>query len=193
VHASYATSLKDFQFGCVRTSEGEVIADGTVKKKCVLQHDSKLGAVAAQLHGCQVNSIHQDAAARRFVERSHQTDDGGLACSGWSDKSGYSSRLGIETHIEQDLLAGIVGKIHVLKGQFTVDALDVDGAAGIFVFRFFVENFACAFEAGDGFGELRADGDYLKHRRNQHGKKRRVHEEHTKGHGAGQNSVRADV
>src|SRR4029077_13732448 len=72
-------------------------------------------------------------------------------------------------------------------------AADGGYAAIVFIFHFEAEDFARAFEAGDGFGQLRADGNDLKNRSDQHREKRGVHEEHAGGHAAGDDAVRADV
>src|SRR5262245_411055 len=182
IYAGDAASFEDFLFARIRPRERHVLADRSVEEKSVLQHDSELRAVAAQLHGREVYSIHEDAPTRRFVERCDQTYDGGLPCSGWPDESGHSSRLRIETYAEQNLLAGVIGKIDIVENQFTVDSIDVDRAARIFVFCFFVEDFTRAFEAGDRFRQLRANRNNLKYWSHEHGQKRHVTDERAGSH-----------
>ena len=67
----------------------------------------------------------------------------------------------------KDFLAGVVGKIHVFHDHSAGDALHGDGAAWIFVLFLFVQDFAGAFQAGDGFRDLRADGYDLENGSNQ--------------------------
>ncbi len=93
----------------------------------------------------------------------------------------------------QDHLAGVVGEIYVVKLHFSADAAQRLGAAGIFLFHLFAQHFAGAFEAGQGFGDLRADADDLKDRRDQQPEEKGEGEKGAGGHGAGENLPRAEI
>src|SRR2546430_13708981 len=58
-----------------------------IEQKRFLQHDAELRAVGAELHGRQVDAVHQDGAARRDVKGGNQADDGGFSRSGRDRKS----------------------------------------------------------------------------------------------------------
>ena len=72
-----------------------------------------------------------------------------------------------------------------------VHAVHGDAAALGFVFHFFVEDFARALEAGDGFGDLRADGDDLKNGGDQECQESAVGKPLAGSHGAGKHFVAA--
>ena len=71
-------------------------------------------------------------------------------------------------------LPGSYAKRDIFERKLAHDVRQRDRAARILVFGPLVQNFPRALEAGDGFGQLRADAHHLKHRRDHEGQKRRV-------------------
>ena len=127
------------------------------------------------------------------VKRRDQADDRGFARARRADQRRDGPRLRFETHLMKNFLAGIVGKVHIFHDDSAVDAFHSDRAARIFVFFLFVQDFAGALEAGDGFGDLRADGDDLKHRSNQETEEKIERKPVAQGHAAAQNFVAAQL
>ena len=175
----------------MRLREGHVLADRAIEQKRFLQHDAELRAVGAELHGRQVDAVHQDGAARRDVKGGNQADDGGFSRSGRADECGYGSRLGDEADVVQYFLGRFIGKADMFDFQETVDAMHRYGAAGGFVFRLLVEDFARALEAGDGFRDLRADGNDLKNRRDEKRQEGAVGKPLAGSHGSGKHLAAA--
>src|SRR6516225_8476708 len=125
------------------------------------------------------------------IKGRNQADDGGFSRSGRADECGYGSRLGDEADVVQYLLRRFIRKADMLDFQETVDAMHRYGAAGCFVFRLFVEDFARAFEPGDGFGDLRADGNDLKNRRDEKRQEGAVGKPLPGSHGSGKHLAAA--
>src|SRR5205085_4742887 len=136
-------------------------------QKSFLQHDAKLRAVGAQLHGRKVHAIDEHFSAARRIEGGDQADDGGFSRAGRADQRGHGPGLGGEADVVQHFLVLFVREADVLRFDAAVDAVYRGAAAGSFVFRLFVEDFTRAFEAGDGFGDLRADGYDLENGRDE--------------------------
>src|SRR6266404_1247909 len=79
VHAGDAASFHNLFFGGVGPGKGHIFANGSVEKKSILQHHTELRAIATEFDGCQIDSVNQSTAAFRFIKRSDQSNDGGLA------------------------------------------------------------------------------------------------------------------
>src|SRR6266404_1117249 len=174
IHAGDAASFHNFFFAGFWPREGHIFANRTVEKKSILQDHAELSAIAAQLDGRQIGSIHQDAAAFRFIKRSDETNNGGFTRAGWADQRSDRAGQRDKINVEEDLLAGFIGKIHIFENYFASQASDGFIAAIVLIFDFFVQDFARALKAGDGFGELSTDGNNLENGSDQHGQKREI-------------------
>ena len=105
------------------------------------------------------------------------------------DRAGFRDKGNAVQH----LLAGLVREMHIVEFHAAFDALEGHAAPRILIFLRFVQDFAGAFEAGDGFGDLRADGHDLENRGDQKDQKRRVGNQLASGHRARQDVARANV
>ncbi len=107
------------------------------------------------------------------VEGADERDDGGFAGAGGADESGDGAGFGLEADAVEDGLAGLVGEGDVVEGDVAVDGGMMTVRVGSLSSSRFVENLGGAVEAGEGFGELGADGDELDdggdHEGEQHG------------------------
>src|SRR5712675_136696 len=168
VDSGNAARFHDFGFAGVRAGEGYIFTNGTVEKKSVLQHNTKLRAITPQLDGGEIHSIDEDASTFRFVESGDQPDDGGLPRTGRADQSGDRTGQRDKINVEENLLTGFVGKIHIFENDFTGDAVNDSVAGVILIFDFFVQDFTRALQAGDGFSKLRADGNNLENGGDEH-------------------------
>ena len=95
------------------------------------------------------------------MERGHQADDRGLARSRGAHEGGDGARRGTERHALQDRQPGLVGESNVFERHLAAQAAERLGPAGVLVLRAFAQHFPRALEAGDRFGELRADRHHL--------------------------------
>src|SRR5216683_4421589 len=188
VDSGNTACFHDFFFAGIRPREGNIFANRTVEKKSVLQHNTKLRAIAPQLDGGEIHSIDQDAATFRFVESGDEPDDGGLPCTGRADQSSDRTGQRDKINVEENLLTGFVGKIHIFENDFTGDAVNDPVAGVILIFDFFVQDFTRALQAGDGFGKLRADGNNLENGSDEHRQ-----ECHVADQGAGRHVTGSDL
>ena len=127
-----------------------------------MQHHAELRAEGAEFYGGQVHVVHQQFSARRNVKGGNQANDGGFSRAGRADERGHCPRFGNEADVVQHLLPLFIREADMHRLDQTFDAVQSHGSARGFVFRLLVENFARALEAGDGFGDLRADSHNLK-------------------------------
>src|SRR5258705_7288803 len=188
VDSGNAARFHDFFFAGVRAGEGYIFANGTVEKKSVLQHNTKLRAITPQLDGGEIHSIDEDASTFRFVESGDQPDDGGLPRTGWADQSSDRTGQRDKINVEENLLTGFVGKIHIFENEFAGDAVNDSIAAIILIFDFFVQDFTPALQAGDGFRKLRTDGHNLENGSDEHRQ-----ECHVADQGAGRHVTGGDL
>jgi hypothetical protein len=77
------------------------------------------------------------------------------------------SRPRVERDVVQNGLLQFIGEVDVLERDIATDRSERDGAIGVFVLGNFIQDFAGALQAGNGFGDLRADADNLDQRRCQ--------------------------
>ena len=106
-----------------------------------------------------------------FVESGDESDDCGLAGAGRSHKCRYGARQRLEIDVEENLLSGFVGKIHIFKNHFADETADGVVTAFVFIFRPQIQDLAGSFETRNRFCELRADGDDLEDGSNEHREK----------------------
>ena len=97
-----------------------------------------------------------------------------------------------EGNIVQHRFAGLVVEIDVLESDLAAHFADRDRAPRILILRPFAQHFARPLEAGQRFGNLRADADDLEDRRDQERQERREGDELAERQGAGQDLARAD-
>ena len=93
----------------------------------------------------------------------------------------------------QNFLPRIVGKADVFHLYPPVHAIELHRPARLFIFQLLVQNFARALEAGNGLGDLRADGHDLKDGRNQQAQKNVERKKSPQRHRARKNLVRAEL
>src|SRR5260370_12005456 len=124
IDSGNAARFHDFFFAGVRAGEGYIFANGTGEKKSVLQHNTKLRAITPQLDGGEIHSIDQDAATFRFVESGDEPDDCGLPRAGRADQSSDRTGQRYKINVEENLLTGFVGKIHIFENDFAGDTAD---------------------------------------------------------------------
>ena len=74
-----AARLKDPLPGGVRTREGDILVDRSVEEKRVLQHHSKLVAIALQPHRGEIHAIDEYLTALRRMKGRQKRDDGRFA------------------------------------------------------------------------------------------------------------------
>ncbi len=74
VYTRDTAGLQKLFFTGLRPRKHDVLADGAVEQKRLLQYDAQLAPVRRQLHLSKVDPVHQDTPARCRVERAHQAD-----------------------------------------------------------------------------------------------------------------------
>ena len=133
-------------------------------------------AVAGELGGGEVVAVDEHGAGLRGVEAADERDDGGFAGAAGADERGDGAGAGLEADVVQDGLVGDVGEADVDEADVAFEGAELDGAGGVGVLFALAHDLAGAVEAGEGFGELRADGDELHDGRGHEG------EHHDVGH-----------
>ena len=79
IHARGTAGKEELLITGIGAREQDVLADGAVEEKRLLQHYAQLRAEGVQVDRGQIHIINQHPARRRRVEGAEQTDDGGLA------------------------------------------------------------------------------------------------------------------
>lgn len=193
IDAGDAAGFEDFGFGGLGAGEGDVFADGSVEEEGFLEDDAELGAVAAELDGGEVDVIDEDAPGAGDVEGGDEADGGGFAGAGGADESGDGAGRGMEGDAAEDGFAGFVFEFDIFEADVAGEGRQRGGTAGVGILGGFVEDFAGAFEAGDGFGELGADADDLEDGGDEEAHEGGEGDEAAEGEGAGEDLAAAHV
>src|ERR1017187_2459312 len=129
------------------------------------------------------------------MEGGDEADDGGFAGARRSHEGGGGAGFGSEADVVQDGLAGVVLEGHVVEGDVALEGIDLADALGIFVLGALGEDFLGAIESGEGFCQLRADGNHLEHGGNQESEVQDEREQSADGERrrGGQNLAGADI
>ncbi len=174
VDARDAAGVEELLFGRVGVGEHHILANGAVEEEGLLQHDAKLPAIAVEPDRREVDAVDGDQARVRRMEAADEGDDGGLARTGRADQSGDRSGLRLEGDAVEHGLVGFVGEVDIVEAHVAADFFERHGAGGVGELVVLAEDLHGAVKAGERLGELGADIDHLKDRRDHKGQQHGV-------------------
>ena len=147
-----ADRLRDVGHHLVRRlgpREADVVGDRSREEERVLQDDSELAAVRAQLERPQVVAVHADRAVVGVVEAPDELRGRGLAAAGLADEGEASARRYVDVDCVQHRLLA-VGERDAIDVQIALDALRALGAGLVGDLRLRVEHRCDLLHRGAG-------------------------------------------
>src|SRR5215468_4616723 len=133
----------------VRLGEPDVFGDRAVEEEIVLEHDSEIGAVIAQLDAGQFAPVDPDPAGFGPVEIHDQADQRALARPARPDQRSGRPGGGFERNAFQHRRALVVLEDHVFELDVAPDAVQSFAPRVLLVFGRHVQDFADAVEPGE--------------------------------------------
>src|SRR5919201_6986858 len=123
---------------CLRSAEGDVVAQGAREEETLLRDDPKLPAEALLRDAAEVMAVNRDAAGAGVVEAGEELGDRGLAGAGVTDERDGCSGCDVEIDPMEHLLPGSVAEPHALEGNVPFDRRQRPCAPGVLHPRLFV-------------------------------------------------------
>src|SRR5579862_447482 len=133
VDARDPAGFENLLLGRARPREGDILLNGSIEQKRVLQDYAQLRAERVQANLRQVEPVDLDAPLGRRVKGQNQADNGRFSRSRRPHQRSHRSRLGAETDVEQYLLPGFVGKSDVLEFDLAFYRSNRYGASGVLI------------------------------------------------------------
>ena len=127
VDADRLRDVGDHLVGRFGPREPDVVGDRPCEEERVLQDDSELASVGAQLQFAQVVTVHPDRAVVRVVEPADELRGRGLAAAGLADEREAAARRDVDVdRVQHRLLA--VGKGDAVDVQVAFDVRCADAS-----------------------------------------------------------------
>ena len=101
----------------VQSAVADVLHDGTGEQVGILQNDAQASPQIRLFDLVDVDAVVADLAVGNIVEPVDQIGDGGLAGAGGANESDLLARMGVESHIVEDLLLRHIAEVHIVHGD----------------------------------------------------------------------------